>query len=120
MTSILASIVIAGSIWFSMEGVIAGTYILLFILGTNLLLTSIASAVFIGMKINKTDLEEQYAIDDKNLNVRFLVQLMLAVGVWHLFQVGYVFLSGVFLVSISISILATIFRFFEKLSDGIQ
>lgn len=33
MTSILAAIVIAGSIWLSMEGVIVGTYILLFILG---------------------------------------------------------------------------------------
>lgn len=120
MTSILAAIVIAGSIWLSMEGVIVGTYILLFILGANLLLTSIASAVFIGTKINKTDLEEQYAIDDQNLNVRFLVQLFLAIGVWHLFQIGYVFLSGMFLVSVSISILATIFRFVQKLSGGIS
>lgn len=119
MTLILAA-AISASLYFSLQGVIAGTYFLLFVLGLNVLMVSYSATVFAGLYrhiMKNSDEYLQTALakrTDTNEGIQFLIRAMLLVSVYHVYTLGYVFFAGVASVTVVISLVSTVLNAFEK------
>ena len=119
MTHILTAAVMAASIWFSLQGVIAGTYVIFTLLGLNILLVSFYAAVALGMSMSKVDINVKVSEkQEQNLSVMFLVRLMFFAAAWHVFTLGHVALAGAAFVTITINTLTLVIlgidKFIEK------
>jgi hypothetical protein len=119
MTLILA-ITISASLYFSLQGAIAGTYVLLFILGLNVLMVSYSASIFGGlyhciMKNSEEYLQSVIAKrGENNEGSQFLIRAMLLVSVYHVYTLGYIFFSGVATVTVTIALVSTVLNILEK------
>jgi hypothetical protein len=114
MKTVSTSLVISIALWFSMQGVLPATYIILGILGLVCFLTVYTSVVTIGMIrhiVYNPDqyieaLQERAAKDDPKL--RILLHLIYFVATYHIFLLGYSVMAGAVAASVSIVLFSTI------------
>jgi hypothetical protein len=118
MISILTAATIATSLYFSMQGAMAATYIIIALLGMNIMLVTFSSATLVGMRKHMLKNPENYL--KKTLEnredplIHVLIRLMLLVGVYQVFLLGYVFFAGAATVSLTISIIAGVWEWFDN------
>ena len=64
---IFVSAVMAFSLWLSLQGVVSGTYVIITLLGLNILFVCLYTAVTLGADISKVDvkIKEKDVIDQK-------------------------------------------------------
>lgn len=112
MTHILTATIMAASIWFSLQGIVSGTYVIITLLGLNIFFVILYAATMLGadiskidFKINETDILKQQTMD---LPVMFLVRMMFLAGAWHIYTLGYALLAGAALVTVTINALSII------------
>jgi hypothetical protein len=114
MIYIFVAITISGSIWYSMQGIAAATYVLLTLLSFNMLATVFIASAMLGLKLDRP----QILSKEQQLNSTFLIRLMLLASVWHLYTLGYVFIAGAFMVTVIISLLTIIFASLEQFAES--
>ena len=119
MMHVFVAAAMAFSLWLSLQGVIAGTYVIFTLLGLNILLVSFYASVALAMGMSKVDINEKVSEkQEQNLSVMILVRLMLFAAAWHVFTLGYVLLAGAAFVTITINTLTLVVlstdKFIEK------
>ena len=119
MMHIFVAAVMAFSLWLSLQGIVSGTYVIITLLGLNILLVCLYAAATLGADISKVDvkIKEKDVLDQKNLPVMFLVRLMFFAGVWHIYTLGYVLLAGAALVTVTINVLSIVVMAIDKLPN---
>ncbi len=120
MPLIFTAAVITVSLYFSLQGVITGAYILLCLLGLNIMLVSYSAAVFSGLYKHIMKNSEEYLgtilnkETNKDAKLKFIVRLMLLLSVYHIYTIGYVFFAGMAAVTVSISLIGSMLNMFEE------
>jgi hypothetical protein len=114
MKSVFTSSIIAIALWFSMQGVLPATYVILGILGLVCFLTVYTAVIATGMMKHILHNAEQYieAIQEKPLKddprLRFLLHLIYFVATYHIFLMGYTFIAGICVICVLIIFLSNI------------
>ena len=116
---VILSIILACSLFFSIEGFVFGTYILITILSLNVVLVAFSATVLMGLQVymleNSGNFLANIKAKDKGDHVfKFIIRLMLLVSVWHLYTVGYVFFSGVAATTVLISLSVVAIEYLNK------
>ena len=115
MTGILMAIFIAGSLYFSMEGVIYGTYAILFVLGFNVISITYSSIIFLGLYKYMIRSKKTFFQTDLPANKDFiLIRFMLIICVYHIYTLGYIFFAGVALVTAVIALFSYIIYMLDE------
>lgn len=112
MLHTIVAAVMAFSLWLSLQGIVSGTYVIITLLGLNIFFVALYAAIVLGAQVSRVDIQinQTELLNQKNTNlpVMFLVRLMFLIGVWHVFNLGYVFLAGAALVTVTINTLSII------------
>ena len=116
MISVIVAAIIGSSLFFSLNGAIWATYVIIGILCLNVSLVFYSLALTTGFERTllqnpQKRIEELDASAAKtDFPVILLLRVFLLVCVWHLFTIGYVFFAGIAATTVGISLFITIFR----------
>jgi hypothetical protein len=115
---ILTALVISYSIHISIDGVVAGTYIILALLGMNVFLTVYSASVLMGTFVYilknpdmSADILTKNSVSDE-MGLQLLIRLMLLACVYHIYSLGYHLFAGIALTTVFISVLSNIVQLF--------
>lgn len=114
--SVILAAILGGSLYFSMQGAILATNILIGILSINTALVAFCTPIVIGFqKSILMDAKEKLAKIEEtsqkvDIKVLILLRVFLLVCVWHLYMIGYVLFAGIAGTTAVISLLISVFR----------
>lgn len=119
--SVMLAAILGGSLYFSMQGAILATNILIGILSINIALVAFYTPIVIGFqKSILMDAKEKLAKIEEtsqkvDIRVLILLRVFLLVCVWHLYMMGYVLFAGIAGTTAVISLLISVFRAMDML-----
>lgn len=114
--SVILAAILGGSLYFSMQGAILATNILIGILSINIALVAFYTPIIIGFQksILMNAKEKLAKIEETSqkvdVKVLILLRVFLLVCVWHLYMMGYVLFAGIAGTTAVISLLISVFR----------
>jgi hypothetical protein len=121
MIHVTTAAIVCFSLYLSLQGVVSGTYVLLFLLGMNILLVSYSSAVISGFyrymfKAANTDSHLKTILDKKrdSIGLQAIVRIMFLLSVYHIYTIGYIFFAGLAAVTVTISFVASLLTIIEE------
>jgi hypothetical protein len=124
MISVILAAFIATSLYFSLQGVVWGTYAILFVLSLNVIMVVFAMSILTGlqrtylMEADKRIKELNEADANTNAPAVFLVRLILLACVWHIYTLDYVLFAGISGVTVITTLLSLSFKVFDVKSPG--
>jgi len=116
MISVIVAAAIGCSLYFSMNGALWATQVIIAILAMNVFLVLYSLVLTIGFQRTllqnpqKRIEELDVASAKMDVPVILLLRVFLLICVWHLFTLGYVFFAGMAATTVGISMLITVFR----------
>jgi hypothetical protein len=121
MIHVATAAIVCLSLHLSLQGIVSGTYVLLFLLGMNVLLVSYSSAVVSGFyryifKNSNTDSQLKIILNKKrdSIGLQAIVRIMLLLSVYHVYTIGYIFFAGLAAATVTISFVASLLTIFEE------
>jgi hypothetical protein len=103
LIEVILALLFVGSIYASMNGILAGTYILFTLIAIHISTVIFISSVMIGTSLAKSDSKKEKTAPETSARVKFLMQLFVAVAGYHLFTLGYMLIAGMLIVTIPIA-----------------
>lgn len=123
MIYIIVASVIAGSLYLSMGGALLATNIIIGILCLNVFLVIYSIAIVVGfqktlLKNPEKRIEELKAFTERSdARTLILIRILLLLGVWHLYTLGYVLFAGITATTVIISIMIVLFRSIDMIEE---
>jgi hypothetical protein len=123
MIYIIVASVIAGSLYLSMSGALWATNIIIGILCLNVFLVIYSIAIVVGfqktlLKNPEKRIEELKAFTERSdARTLILIRILLLLGVWHLYTLGYVLFAGITATTVIISIMIVLFRSIDMIEE---
>jgi hypothetical protein len=116
MTHVVVAATLAISLFFSLQGAIYGTYVIITMLGLNvgMIILSASLSMTPEVKINSSSMTTHLM---ENFGSMLLVRLMLLLSIWHIYTIGYTFIAGVATVTVLITIFSMIIRKLESMAE---
>jgi len=111
MNPVFVALVIVSSLYFSMQGVMIATYVILALLIIHIIFALVSFSVIAGMikhMLKNSDVYLQKIINNPSDPLTItLVRLLLLVSTYHIFLLGHVFFAGAMTSVLGISISAS-------------
>ena len=123
MINIIVATVIAGSLYLSMGGALWATNIIIGILCLNVFLVLFSIVIVVGfqktlLKNPEKRIEELKAFTERSdARTLILIRILLLLGVWHLYTLGYVLFAGITATTVIISIMIVLFRSIDMIEE---
>lgn len=114
--SVILAAIIGGSLYFSVNGLLWATQIIIGILSLNIFLVAVSVSTFMGFQKTllanpQKRLEELRLTEEKtDVSVLLLLRFFMLACAWHLYTIGYVFFAGIAVTTVTLSILIMTFR----------
>jgi hypothetical protein len=116
MHILFTAAIVSFSLYLSLQGIISGTYILLFILGVNVFLVLYTASLLSVLYITKSK-DEQFQNSlikgNEDISLKIILRLMLLISVYHVYVLGYTFFAGAATVTVLISLFSCILITFK-------
>lgn len=123
MIQIIVASLIAGALYLSMGGALWATNFIIGILSINVFLVLYSITFVAGfqktlLKNPEKRIEELKASAERNdAGTIILVRILLLLGVWHLYTLGYILFAGIAATTVIISILVAMFRSIDMIEE---
>jgi hypothetical protein len=111
MHILFTAAIVSFSLYLSLQGIISGTYILLFILGINVFLVLYTASLLSVLYITKTtddQLQNSLIKGNEDISLKIILRLMLLISVYHIYTLGYVFFAGAATITVLISLFSCV------------
>lgn len=109
MVEVISATILLVSMYLSMEGFLFATYVLLALSFLQISIMTIGTVTIFSIDSEQfKDIKEKTNSSSRKIGLRILIQFFYMAACFHLFQIGYVFISGILAFSLAITFLTSI------------